>query len=259
MSRRADRPQPGLDALWAAVAEQRREELARAARTGLTGRDLSEPGRRLPARVSGRRVRAGSVPSPREVTTDPPDTPAAELTTLVSRAQGGDAEAFGQLYDRYVDLVYRYCVFRLASTQQAEDMTSETFTRALKGLKRFTWQGRDIGAWFITIARNLIADHYKSARYRLEVTSDDVEAAGGSPQVAGPEAALVARFESTALLDAVRQLKPEQQECVALRFLQGLSVAETAAVMGKNEQSIKSLQYRAVQRLGALLPDRAAL
>ena len=57
------------------------------------------------------------------------------------------------------------------------------------------------------------------------------------------------------LLEAVRQLNPEQQECIALRFLQGLSVAETAKVMGKNDGAIKALQYRAVRSLGRLLPE----
>ncbi len=175
------------------------------------------------------------------------------------RAQAGDAEAFAALYDRYVDTVYRYVRYRVASPQLAEDLTSETFLRALRRIGTFTWQGRDVGAWFITIARNLIADHYKSSRYRLELTTDDVTASAPVPVTDGPEGAVLAGLQSAALLAAVRQLGAEQQECIALRFLQGLSVAETARVMGKNDGAVKALQHRAVRTLGRLLPEAAEL
>ena len=178
---------------------------------------------------------------------------------LVQRAQVGDADAFGELYDRYVDLIYRYIYYRVGTTQIAEDLTSETFLRALRRITSFTWQGKDVGAWFITIARNLIADHYKSGRYRLEMTTDDVSEAGPVPTTAGPEAAVLEAMQNKVLLQAVKQLNPEQQECIVLRFLQGLSVAETAQIMGKNDGAIKALQYRAIRTLGRLLPDGVEL
>lgn len=175
---------------------------------------------------------------------------------LVQRAQAGDAAAFGELYDRYVGLVYRYVYYRVGSTHVAEDLTSETFLRALRRISSFTWQGRDVGAWFVTIARNLIADHYKSSRYRLELSSDDVTAVSESRQSAeSPENSVLARMQNKVLLSAVKQLGPEQQECIVLRFLQGLSVAETALAMGKNDGAIKALQYRAIRSLGRLVPD----
>lgn len=173
---------------------------------------------------------------------------------IVSRAQGGDPEAFGELYDRYVDLVYRYIYYRVASTTLAEDLASETFLRALRRITSYTWQGRDFGAWLVTIARNLIADHFKSGRYRLEVTTDDMLGAAGDRAEAGPEGAVLEAITNAQLLTAVKQLNSEQQECIVLRFLQGLSVAETALAMGKNEGAIKALQYRAVRALGRLLP-----
>ncbi|MBU2663063.1 sigma-70 family RNA polymerase sigma factor [Actinoplanes bogorensis] len=183
--------------------------------------------------------------------------PAAEVWALVERAQAGEAEAFGLIYDRYVDTVFRFVYFRVGNRQLAEDLTSDTFLRALKRIGSFTWQGRDLGAWLVTIARNLVADHFKSGRYRLEVTTGDVldadrEARG--PE-GSPEASVVDHITNVALLTAVKQLNPEQQECIVLRFLQGFSVAETAQTMGKNEGAIKALQYRAVRALARLLPD----
>jgi RNA polymerase sigma-70 factor (ECF subfamily) len=190
----------------------------------------------------------------------PAEGQAALSLALVQRAQAGDTEAFGELYDRYVDLVYRYIYYRVRSAQVAEDLTSETFLRALRRLSSFTWQGRDVGAWFVTIARNLIADHYKSSRYRLELASDDLTTVSeATTSQEGPESAVLEAMQNKVLLEAVKQLNPEQQECIVLRFLQGLSVAETAQVMGKNDGAIKALQYRAIRSLGRLLPEGVEL
>ena len=187
---------------------------------------------------------------------DPSDA-AAEVWALVERAQAGESEAFGLIYDRYVDTVFRFVYFRVGNRQLAEDLTSDTFLRALKRIGSFTWQGRDLGAWLVTIARNLVADHFKSGRYRLEVTTGDVLDADREDRgpEGSPEAAVVDHITNVALLTAVKQLNPEQQECIVLRFLQGFSVAETAQTMGKNEGAIKALQYRAVRALARLLPD----
>jgi RNA polymerase sigma-70 factor (ECF subfamily) len=187
---------------------------------------------------------------------DPGDA-AAEVWGLVERAQAGESEAFGLIYDRYVDTVFRFVYFRVGNRQLAEDLTSDTFLRALKRIGSFTWQGRDLGAWLVTIARNLVADHFKSGRYRLEVTTGDVLDADREDRgpEGSPEAAVVDHITNVALLTAVKQLNPEQQECIVLRFLQGFSVAETAQTMGKNEGAIKALQYRAVRALARLLPE----
>jgi RNA polymerase sigma-70 factor (ECF subfamily) len=187
---------------------------------------------------------------------DPGDA-AAEVWALVERAQAGDGSAFGLIYDRYFDTVFRFIYFRVGNRQLAEDLTSDTFLRALKRIGSVTWQGRDLGAWLVTIARNLVADHFKSGRYRLEVTTGDVldaEREDRGPE-GSPEAAVVDHITNVALLKAVKQLNPEQQECIVLRFLHGFSVAETAQSMGKNEGAIKALQYRAVRALARLLPE----
>lgn len=198
----------------------------------------------------------GKPPSGYPSRPDPSDA-AHEVWTLVERAQQGDTEAFGLIYDRYVDTVFRFIYFRVGNRPLAEDLTSDTFLRALKRISSFTWQGRDLGAWLVTIARNLVADHFKSGRYRLEVTTGDVLDADREDRgpEGSPESAVVDHITNVALLTAVKQLNPEQQECIVLRFLQGFSVAETAQAMGKNEGAIKALQYRAVRALARLLPE----
>jgi len=169
------------------------------------------------------------------------------VAALVELAQGGDADAFGQLYERYVDLVYRYVYVRVGSSHLAEDLTSETFIRALRRIDSFSWQGKDIAAWFVTIARNLITDNVKSARFRMEVTTADMIDA--DRRVEGPENEVLTHLRDTALFEAIKALRPEQGECVVLRFLQGMSLAETALIIGKSEGAVKQLQLRAMRAL----------
>jgi RNA polymerase sigma-70 factor, ECF subfamily len=232
--------------------------------TGRTG----NPGRQVTPAESSDHIGLGASATPGTTVTEPGtgpgfpsrpdlDDPAREVWNLVERAQNGDTEAFGLIYDRYMDTVFRFIYFRVGNRQLAEDLTSDTFLRALKRIGSFTWQGRDLGAWLVTIARNLVADHFKSGRYRLEVTTGDVlDAEREDRGIEGsPESAVVDHITNVTLLTAVKQLNPEQQECIVLRFLQGFSVAETAQAMGKNEGAIKALQYRAVRALARLLPD----
>ena len=212
--------------------------------TGGAGTETAPRGRSV-----GGRSRARTAPSPGFETEHNP------IMELVERAQAGESEAFGGLYDHYADTVYRYIYYRVGSKATAEDLTSETFLRALRRIGTFTWQGRDFGAWLVTIARNLVADHFKSSRFRLEVTTGEMLDSKECER--SPEDSVLERLSNAALLEAVGRLNPQQQECVTLRFLQGLSVAETARIMGKNEGAIKTLQYRAVRTLARLLPPDA--
>ena len=176
--------------------------------------------------------------------------------TLVRAAQDGDTDAFGLLYNRYLDMVFRYVLFRVGDRSLAEDLTSETFLRALRRIATVSYQGRDVGAWFVTIARNLVLDHVKSSRYRLEITTAEInDPPTGANPASGPENEVLAAATNAELMRCVAKLNADQQECIVLRFLQGLSVAETATIMGRNEGAIKALQHRAVRRLAQLMPE----
>ena len=188
----------------------------------------------------------------------PPDPPrssgprfqgddATRVEALVELAQGGDVEAFGLLYERSVDVVYRYVLVRTGDRQTTEDITSETFLKALRSIRSFRWQGRDITAWFITIARNLVIDHGTSARFRLEITTDELLDRPLDQDT--PEEHVLRRHRDVELVDALRSLTPDQAECVVLRFMEGLSLAECAFVLGRNENAVKQLQLRAIRAL----------
>lgn len=175
------------------------------------------------------------------------------LIGLVELARGGDAEAFGQLYDHYQQSVYRFLYYRTRSTQTAEDLTSETFFRALRNMSGFRWQGKDFGAWLMTIARNLATDHFKAGRTRLEMATEDMGQHDDATE--GPESEVLQSLTNEILMQALTQLPNEQRDCLVMRFLQGLSIAETAAALGRSDGAVKQLQLRGVRNLAKLMPE----
>jgi RNA polymerase sigma-70 factor, ECF subfamily len=249
-----ERPFPGPTAAADAVAGDPvpRRHPAHAAEPA----HVAPPRQRVPgsAGTDLRAVPDTPTPGPRPAPTETAaDGGADGPWALVRSAQAGDMGAFSELFDRYYDVVFRYVLFRMNDRTLAEDITQETFLRALRRITSVTYQGRDIGAWFVTIARNLIFDHVKSSRYRLESTTSDIVEL--SPSTHGPEQQVLNLATNEELLRCVRKLNADQQECISLRFLQGLSVAETAKIMDRNEGAVKALQHRAVRRLAQLLPE----
>jgi RNA polymerase sigma-70 factor (ECF subfamily) len=185
---------------------------------------------------------------------------ARDVWALVQQVQAGDKEAFAAIYRRYSASIRRFIRFRTGGNEElAEDLTSEVFLRALRRIDSFTWQGRDFGAWLTTIARNLIVDHFKSGRFRLEFLVGGLNTGelGISEPVteggASAEDAAIVHFANAALMEAVRGLTSDQRDAVVLRFFRGLSLAETAALMGTTDSAVKALQYRAVRALHAAL------
>jgi len=173
----------------------------------------------------------------------------AEVVDLVQRAQDGDRDAFAAIYDRYLNQVYGFVYRRVGQRALAEDLTADVFLRALKQIGRFTWQGVDIGAWLLTIARNRIADHFKSARVRREHNVAEVRDSIGQDPADDPERVTIARDDARALGSALSALKDDHREVLELRFVHGMSVAETGLVMNRTEGAIKALQYRALRSL----------
>jgi RNA polymerase sigma-70 factor, ECF subfamily len=187
------------------------------------------------------------------VSSEEDEAEATRVIALVELARAGDTEAFGQLYDHYHVSVYRFLYYRVGQVALAEDLTSETFFRALRSMGSFRWQGKDFGAWLMTIARNLTADHFKAGRTRLETATEDMGAHDAPTE--GPETSVLASLTNEALLQALTQLPTEQQDCLVMRFLQGLSIAETAKVLGRSDGAVKQLQLRGVRNLAKLLPE----
>ena len=171
---------------------------------------------------------------------------------LVRAAQGGQREAFGQLYARYRPAVYRFVRGKVGDHALAEDLTSETFVRAWRGIGSVTEQQADPGAWLCTIARNLVLDHAKSARTRRErITAEVPEPRTAAEAGSGVEAEAEARaarwVAAVTVARGLEGLTPDQRRTVELYELTALrSLADTAAVMGRSPGAVKALRHRAV-------------
>lgn len=183
--------------------------------------------------------------------------PTASSWELVAAAQRGDREAFGRLYGRYVGPVGGFLASRVPDRALAAELTSETFLRALRRIDSVRDQGRDVGAWFTTIARNLIADHYKSSRTRLETSTGEFSEHGRftltGGQAPSPEGVVIERETAARLWRHVARLPEDQRECIRLRFAQGLSTAQAATAMNRSEDAVKALRHRALSGLRASL------
>ncbi|MGW0869896.1 RNA polymerase sigma factor [Streptomyces sp. NPDC002740] len=181
---------------------------------------------------------------------------------LVVRAGAGDRDAFATLYNDYRDEVYRYLVRRTRNRDLAEDLTSETFLRALRRIGDFATQPGTGGfpAWLCMIARNLTIDYAKSARVRLETPTGEFFEADADRYDSAEAGALrgLDAVEATAMVTgAMQALTPSQRVCVEMRYLQDLSLDETASALGKAHGAVKTLTFRAMASMRRALADEA--
>lgn len=176
----------------------------------------------------------------------------AQLQRLIAAAQQGNGEAAGQLYDRYHAQIYRFVHVRLASPQAAEDLTAEVFIRMVDRLTQYDDRGLPFGAWLYQIARNLLID---SHRRREKVAFVPLEEAPHLHSVGDVvERAAQKQLLSEQLLAGLERLESQEREVLELRFLAGLTAAETAEFLAESLTAVKSRQHRALKHLRALLP-----
>lgn len=167
---------------------------------------------------------------------------------LADAAQRGDQDAFAQLWQMYRPEVYRVVYYRTRNHHTAEDLTSETFLRAWKGIGSFTWQGKGFGGWVITIARNITLDHHNSAHHRRTSLHDEFYDAD-TDRRADPEQVAQAADLAVALDEAIAELSADQRQVIALRFGAGQSLADTARAMDRKIGAVKAVQHRATLAL----------
>ncbi len=187
-------------------------------------------------------------------------TPAGPLlesdADLAVRAGRGDAEAFGALYDRYADAVYRYVFYRVRDQTEAEDLTSEVFMRALRAMPRYEPRQAFL-AWLYRIARNAVID--RARRQRQQVSFEDALRHPDADRVVDPDARLFAAADAETVRAALRKLTPLQQEVIVLRFVEGLTTSEIGKIVGKRDGTVRGIQFRALGALREMFPSREAL
>lgn len=179
---------------------------------------------------------------------------AEDDAALATRATAGDAEAFGALYDRYVDAVYRYVYYRVRNEAEAEDVTSEVFFKALRAIPRYRPR-QPFLAWLYRIARNAVID--LSRRARTQVGFEDAVAHPDASDVVDPDAGLAALADASAVREAIGRLTPLQQEVIVLRYVEGLDTKSIGRLLGRRDGTIRGIEFRALGALRQLLPREA--
>jgi RNA polymerase sigma-70 factor (ECF subfamily) len=180
--------------------------------------------------------------------TEPQDT---EVNDLVLRAIRRDADAFGDLYDRYVDGIYRYLAFRVRNPTDAEDLSEQVFLRAWQAIGSYRPTGRPFSAWLYSIARNLVIDHFRASRPSVGLPEDALAPAGfAEPAVVLDQTLAMDRFR-----EALQKLTPDQQQVIILRFIEGLGYEDVAEAIGKTSGTVRVIQHRALSKLRQLLEE----
>jgi RNA polymerase sigma-70 factor, ECF subfamily len=178
----------------------------------------------------------------------PPEKNEPTDQELLSRALQGDADAFGDIYERYLDEIHRYVYFRVADRFEAEDLTETIFLKAWEALPRFRSAEVNLRAWIYRIARNTVVDHYRTHKPASDLPLEHMRDAGPLP-----EHHIQNLDEHARLADLIRAMDEKMQQVIICRFANGMSHAETAEVMGIKEGHVRVLQLRALQKLRELL------
>jgi RNA polymerase sigma-70 factor (ECF subfamily) len=170
---------------------------------------------------------------------------------LIARAVEGDRPAYGELYERYLDRIYRYIYYSVNDHDEAEDLTEIVFLKAWEALPRFRRARPGFQAWVYRIAHNAVIDRYRTRKPEVSL-EQFVHLRDGSPM---PESVVEMDQEIERLAVALGQLKPHWRQVVICRFISGLSHAETAKVTGLTQGHVRVLQYRALKQLRRLLEE----
>ncbi len=173
---------------------------------------------------------------------------------VIQAAQAGDLEALGALYDAHINQVYRYALARLGNVHDAEDVAEEIFLKMLGGLAGYEWRKVPFAAWLMRIARNEVVTFARRNGKRAhdgELPEELVDKRNTDP------AEMTERTMALEDLRSAVALLPEaQRDVIILRFASGLSVADTAKALGKNENNVKVLQHKGMQRLQILMTPK---
>lgn len=161
-----------------------------------------------------------------------------------------DPAAFGDLYDRYCGLIYRYIYSRVHDRTLAEDVTEDVFFKALKNIHQYRNMGRPFSSWLYQIATRAVADHYRADRGEV-----DLEEAQELPtRDSSVLDEVIRRERSRRVWQAIDRLPCQQRTAMVLKFSEDKTLEEIGQVMGKSSAAVKLLVYRAVQRLRRELP-----
>jgi len=177
-----------------------------------------------------------------------------EEEKLIRSAVGGDSSAFGSLYDRYQPAIYRFIVVKVGSREEAEDITHHVFLSAWTKVRTYKHRGHPFSSWLYQIARNMVIDHYRSRKDDVSLDKLDPESSI-IPAVAQSDLSI--KLELEKVHRAIKELKPDYQDVIILRFIEDLPLKETATILKKSEGAVKLAQHRAIKELKEKLGDES--
>ncbi len=177
--------------------------------------------------------------------------PKKDLGRLVERAQQGDADAFGKIYDELVKPIYRYIYYRV-DPQIAEDLTEETFLKAWQSLSKYKKTKHPFSAWVFRIAHNLVCDYYRKNRIISEID----ESVPDEKVEASPKLQLNLKLNEVKLRKAIKKLPDNYQQVIVLKYINEEQNTVIAKVIGKTEGAVRTLQFRALEKLRQMLSEK---
>ena len=173
------------------------------------------------------------------------------VNPLVAKAIGGDAEAFGTIYDLFVDRIYQHVYYRVRNKDDAEDITQQVFIRAWKAIKNYRITSKPFIAWILKISQNLIKDFYRSRKVTNYI-DPNFEISGSDES---PEQQAETEYDQKELRRIIYKLPYEQQQVIMMKFLEGYSYTEIAASLEKTEGAIRVIQHRALKKMRTMLEE----
>lgn len=175
---------------------------------------------------------------------------ASEL--LVQRGQRGDRDAIAELYELYVERIFRYVSYRVDQAADAEDLTAEVFVKMVEGLPGFRFTGAPFESWLYRIASARIIDYRRRSRRRPQSELSETQT---DEHADSPEETVVGQEELDTLRGAISHLNEEQQMVLILRFIERKSHEQVAEIMNKSGTAVKSIQHRALRLLAEQLGE----
>lgn len=170
--------------------------------------------------------------------------------SIIHGAVRGESSAFGQLYDHYQPQIYRFVFLKVGQREEAEDLTHQVFLSAWEKITTYNHRGFPFSSWLYQIARNIVVDHYRSRRNT--VTLDDVDPELFAIPAVSHEA-LDEAMNTVRVARCIKELKPDYQDVIIMRFIEEFSIKEVAAAMQKSEGAVKLMQHRAIKELKSKL------
>ena len=175
-----------------------------------------------------------------------------EELELVQRAQSGETEAFGKLYDTYFSKIYRFILLKVTKRVDAEDLTHQVFLSAWQNIRSYRFQGNPFSSWLYRIAHNAVIDFYRTQKPHIDIELVSEDSIAHIPDL---EQELDRGAELIHVRHALTQLKPEEQTALIMKFVDELSNKEIAEALHKTEGAVRVMHHRALKQLRKIIDE----